>query len=391
VRDPGEIAAGFRERFGGEPRLFHAPGRVNLIGEHTDYNEGFVLPIAIDRGTLVAARARGDRILRVHSMDTGETAVADLDGHPPAPRGLWVDYVEGVARTLESGGTRLPGADLLLAGDVPIGAGLSSSASLELSVGLALASLAGIVPDPVALALAGQAAEHRYVGARVGIMDQLVSALGVGGRALLIDCRSLAVRPVALDAQRASVVVCDSGVKHSLAGSQYNRRRRECEEAVAVLARSLPGIRALRDVTPRDLAAHGRLLPSLLLRRASHVVRENARTLEAADALDSGDLELAGRLMQASHASLRDLYEVSSPELDLLASTASSVPGVWGARMTGGGFGGATVQLVRPEAVDAVTERLREAYARGFGREPSVWTVAAARGAYELGVGPFGP
>jgi galactokinase len=374
----------FRRTYGREPRLFRAPGRVNLIGEHTDYNDGFVLPVALDRATVAAAAARPDRRLRARSADQGEPGEIDLAGPPTPRRGHWLDYVEGTARVLEERFGPLPGADLLVMGDVPLGAGLSSSASLEMAVATALTSLAGWTLDRPAIARAGQEAEHRFVGTRCGIMDQLVSMLGRLGHALLIDCRSLQTRAVPLPADRACLLVFDSGVRHRHASGEYNVRRSQCEQAVERLGAVLPGIRALRDVTPDQLARHAGALPEPLLRRARHVVGEIDRTVQAASALSQGDLAGFGRLMFASHRSLRDDYEVSVAELDALVAAAADAPGMLGARMTGGGFGGCAVALVESGQVEAAAGTIATEFARRFGRTPEWFLTGAADGAGEI-------
>ncbi|HEX5758454.1 MAG TPA: galactokinase [Thermoanaerobaculia bacterium] len=382
--DPERVRRAFRDRHGREPRLFRAPGRVNLIGEHTDYNDGFVLPMAVERDTVVAAAPRAGHTLRVTSLNRGEEETVDLAAPPRPRRGTWLDYVEGTARVLEEEVGALGGADLVLLGDVPEGGGLSSSASLETAVGLALAALSGRTLDPRRLALAAQAAEHRFVGIRCGIMDQLTAVLGRAGHALLIDCRSLDVTPIPLQPGRAAVLVCDSGVHHRLAASAYNERRAACEETVARLAAAHPEWRALRDVPPAELERHAGLLPPPLLARARHVVSEMERTLQGAEALAAGELAAFGRLMLASHRSLRDDYEVSVPELDLLVEAAAAVEGVYGSRLTGGGFGGCTVTLVRPEAVARAGAALEESFSRRFGRRPEWFVTAAAPGAEEI-------
>lgn len=368
----------FAELSARPPRFFRAPGRVNLIGEHVDYSEGFVLPLAIDRATVAAAAPRDDRTVRVRSLATGETAEFSLDQSDPRPRGNWLDYAQGVALALAR---RVPlrGADVALRTTVPIGAGLSSSAAFELAVGLALLSAAGAELEPRELAHAAQEAENAFVGLRSGIMDQLASALGMRDHALLIDCRSEDVTPVPLPPQ-AALVVADSGVKHELAGSAYNERRAESEEA----ARRL-GARTLRDVSIAEFARRGALLPDPLRRRARFVVGENARVLATVSALRNGDLTDVGRLMNDSHDALRDDYEVSAPELDLLVEAARQVDGVYGARMTGGGFGGSIVALVRREASTLLARALESAYAARYGRKPSVTQVNAADGAAPIG------
>jgi galactokinase len=356
------------------PRFYRAPGRVNLIGEHVDYSEGFVLPLAIDRATVSASAERDDRVVRVRSLDENATAQFDLDERDPKPDGAWSDYAHGVAIALQR---RVPlkGADVVLRTSVPIGAGLSSSAAFELAVGLALLGASGDTLAPHELARAAQEAENRFVGLHSGIMDQLASAFGVRDHALLIDCRSEEVTPVPIPAE-AAIVVADTGVKHALAGSAYNDRRAESEEAARLL-----GARTLRDVSIADFARRGATLPEPLRKRARHVVGENARVLATVVALRAGDLVTAGAHMNASHDSLRDDYEVSAPELDVLVEAARGVEGVYGARMTGGGFGGSIVALVRRGDTAPLTRALESAYAARFGRKVSVTEVRASDGA----------
>ncbi len=377
--DAAALRRAFRDRYGREPRLFQAPGRVNLIGEHTDYHDGFVLPLAMDRGTVVAAAPREDRRVRVLSLDAGEERDLDLGQPAVARRGEWLDYVEGVARELEVGVGRLRGADLMVHGDVPVGAGLSSSASLEVALGTALLSLSGRRVGRRRLARLCQAAEHRYVGTRCGIMDQLTAAAGRAGHALLIDCRSLRTTPIPLPADRAAVLVVHSGVRHRLASSGYNDRRAESESALRAIAPERP---ALRDVRPAEVEREG--LDPLLQRRARHVVLEIDRTRRAARALRRFDLDAFGALMVESHRSLRDDYEVSTPELDALVEAALGQPGVYGSRMTGGGFGGCTVTMARPSAAQAVGAAVEAAFEARFGRRPMWFVTGAADGAREL-------
>ena len=374
----------FVKATGRAPRLFRAPGRVNLIGEHTDYNDGFVLPMAIDRETMVAAAPRDDRRVRVLSLNRGEQVELDLDHPGPPRRGVWLDYVEGVTRALEQQGAHLKGADLVIASDVPAGAGLSSSAALEISTGFALLSVSGLEVDRVRLALAGQRAEHEYVGAMVGIMDQFVAALGQKGHALLIDCRSLEHRAVPLDTTRVAVVICDSRVKHDLADSEYNVRRAECERGVELLRERLPEIKALRDVTIEEFERHAEVLPEPVRRRCRHVVTENDRTLRAVEALGRNELEEMGRLMKCSHRSLRDDYEVSCAELNLLTEIAGSFAPCLGARLTGGGFGGSTVNLVRRQALAEFQSLVTTEYRRATGKAPNIYVSDADDGAKEV-------
>jgi galactokinase len=385
VIEASALTSAFRRKYGREPRLFYGPGRVNLIGEHTDYGGGFVLPMAIDRGTWVAAAARDDRIVHAASPDHGVSGTIDLDGPATARTGGFLDYVQGVVRILQrEAQTRLPGADVLVAGDVPLGAGLSSSASLEVALGWAMTSLAGLPVDPVALAKACQRAEHEFVGTMCGIMDPLIAALAREGHALLVDCRSLAHRAVPVGGRGASIVICDTGVKHALASSEYNLRRSECDECERLLAASSGAPRALRDLNVIDLAGAEAVLPEPLRRRCRHVVTENERTREAADCLERGDLEGFGVRMFSSHASLRDDYDVSCEELDVLVAIAASTPGVYGARMTGGGFGGCAIALVDDGAAARLEERLAQGYRERFGHVPRIFRSGACGGAREL-------
>ena len=384
--DARALREAFRRLFagGGEPRCFRAPGRVNLIGEHTDYNGGFVLPLAIERETVVAAAPRGDRLVEVYSLNLGEGAAFDLDNPGEPRRGVWLDYVEGVARALESRGLSLRGADLMILSDVPVGAGLSSSAALEVAAGLALSRVSGREVDRVQLALAGQQAEHTYVGTMCGIMDQFVAALGQKGHALLIDCRTLEAAAVPLDTSSAAIVITDTGVRHELSSTEYNVRREECEQGARMLGEFLPGVEQLRDVSVEQFERYAGRLPEVVCRRCRHVVTEDARTLEAAGALRRGRLEEVGHLMRRSHESLRDDYEVSCAELDFLAETAWGMAGVVGSRMTGGGFGGSTVSLVRHDALEEYERVIAARYTQRFGHAPTTYVSVAGGGATEV-------
>jgi galactokinase len=375
-----ELARTFKQRFGATPRLFSAPGRVNLIGEHTDYNDGWVLPIAIRARTWVAAAPRVDLIVRAYSRQTEHEYQFSLAEPPPACRGKWFDYVEGMARVLVARGVPLGGADLLIDSDVPLGAGLSSSAALELAVGQAFLSLADRQWTPHELARAGQSAEHEFAGVACGPMDQLVCALAVEGHALLIDCRSKENTPVALPAGAAKFVICDTRVRHRLAASGYNWRREECRESVRHLRAMGFAIESLRDLKLEDLERALQLLPSPLDRRTKHVVQENARTRAGVDAMKRSHWQGLGRLMTGSHLSLRDDFEVSCPELDFVVETALEVPGVFGARMTGGGFGGSAIILAEDSAVDAIRERVATTFVQRFGSEPELYVTGAGGG-----------
>ena len=375
----------FKDLYHSDSQVYRAPGRVNLIGEHTDYNEGFVMPAAIDLYTWVAIAPRPDRKLRVRSENFAESVEFDLDDPDPRAAGHWSDYVRGVAVTLGRGGHPLRGADMLIRGEIPAGAGLSSSASLEVAAGYAMMLSSGLSVDLVELAALAQRAENEFVGARCGIMDQFVTCLGEAGHALLLDCRSLDYRPVPV-AEGARLVVCNTMVKHELARGDYNTRRAECEAGVQFLAERLPGVTALRDVTLADLDRHGGGLGGVIYKRCRHVITENARVIAAAAALAHGDLNEFGRLMYESHQSLRDDFEVSSVELDTMVNLARAEEGVYGARMTGGGFGGCTVNLVRADRADGFKRAISDGYERATGIVPEIYSLAAVGG-----VGRAGP
>ncbi len=369
--------AAFRQAFGYLPhRLFRAPGRVNLIGEHTDYNDGFVLPMAIDRAVWLAAARREDRTVRALALSLGgERHAFSLDGLQPDPEVRWSNYLRGVLALLERAGYRLGGLDLAHAGDVPIGAGLSSSAAVEVAVAVAARDLFGLDLPDLDLARLCQQAEHEFAGTQCGLMDQIISLLGQQGHALLIDCRHLSWQPVPLP-PGVAVVVCDTGKRRGLVDSAYNERRAQCEEG----ARRL-GVSALRDLDVEPFEARARQLPPLLRQRCRHVVHENDRTLRAADALQRGEIAAFGQLMNQSHASLRDLYQVSCDELDLMAALAGSQPGCWGARMTGAGFGGCVVALVDGDAVEAFRQTVAPLYERQAQRKPVLYVCQASAGA----------
>ncbi|MBC7797345.1 MAG: galactokinase, partial [Pyrinomonadaceae bacterium] len=299
-------------------------------------------------------------------------------------RGTWLDYVEGTIRILDETTDFKGGANIVFASNVPLGAGLSSSAALEISHGLAILMLNGIEIDRVKLALAAQRAEHEFVGAKVGIMDQFTSALGATNHALLIDCRSLKSEKIPLEFQNAKIVVVNSEVKHSHANSEYNTRRQECEYAVQCLQEKLPEIKALRDVTIEDFDKHHAVMPEIIKRRARHVVTENARVLKGAENLRNGDAAKFGALMYESHASMRDDYEISCDEIDFLVETARDIKGVFGARMTGGGFGGCTVNIVEENALEEFQTKITSAYQQQFKITPEIYIVTASDGASEI-------
>ena len=375
------IADAFAARFGAPPALVaRAPGRVNLIGEHTDYNDGFVLPMAIDRAAWLAFRPRGDRRVSVTALDFGTTSDFDLAQFVHVPEGNpdqeWEEYARGVAWALaESGRTLTHGLEGVVAGDVPVGAGLSSSAALELAFARAFATANDLAWDPAAMAKLAQRAENAWVGVNSGIMDQLIAAAGEAGHALLIDCRSLATRAVPIP-DSVAVVVLDTATRRGLVDSAYNERRRECEAAARYF-----GVPALRDVSVEEFERRAGGLDPVTRKRARHVVTEDARTLAAADALQRGDVAEVGRLMDASHASLRDDFEVSRPELDAIVRLARAHPACLGARMTGAGFGGCGVALVARAQADAFAATVAGQYEAEVKLTPAVYVCTASDGA----------
>jgi galactokinase len=379
------LSARFRAETGRAPAAAaRAPGRINLIGEHTDYNDGFVLPCAIDRDTLVLVAPREDGVFRARSREDAQPV--RIERAQAVRPGGWGDYVFGVVSALAERGHSLPGAELAVASDVPVGAGLSSSASLCVALVTALDAAFALRLDARTRAAVAHRAESHFAGVPCGVMDQLASALGRRDAALHIDCRSLETLPVALPAS-LRMLVADSGVRRRLASGAYGDRRAECAEALR-LAREAgigpPDARALRDIRPADLPALERALPATLARRARHVVRENERVRATAAALAAGDLSAAGAQLRAGMASLRDDFEVSIPELDALCEIADALPGVYGSRLSGAGFGGCTIHLVRADAAEDAARALAEGFLRRYGRRPPVHAVRAAEGASPL-------
>ncbi len=375
-----ELTNQFHALYGARPRIFRAPGRVNLIGEHTDYNEGFVMPAAINFSTCVAVAPRNDRTIVIQPDQFSGTAELDLDRPPKQPRRHWSDYPFGVAIKLEEAGHRLNGANLLVKGNVPVGSGLSSSAAIEVSTALALLDNSKASIDRLDLVKICQKAENEFVGARSGIMDQFIACFAEEDHAIMLDCRSLESTPLPLPSD-AKLVVCNTMVKHELASGEYNQRREECEEGVLILSRHLPRVTSLRDVTADDLERLRSELPEIIYQRCCHVVTETDRVLRVADALRSGDLRSFGKLMDESHRSLRDDYQVSCKELDLMVNFANEIDGVFGARMTGGGFGGCTINLVESDRVDEFKQRVAPRYAQAVGKDPEIYVCSAAASA----------
>jgi galactokinase len=382
-QEPGSerVRSAFIKVFGsqadGWPRIFQAPGRINIIGEHTDYNGGFVLPATIDLHTWVAITPRQDRLLQVFDCNAPQLHSINLENLEPGEKGQPVEYLKGVAWALAEEGLHLKGCDIAIDGNIPLGGGLSSSASLELALGLALLETSGFEMDRKRLALLCQRAEMDFVGAQCGIMDQFAIALGAQGKVMMLDCRSQNYELLAIPSDLQFLIV-HSGVSHRVSTGGYNSRRQECESAVSILKSVNPGLEYLSEVTPAQLEQHRDLLEDSIYYRARHVVTEILRVQEARGALMNRDLERLGLLVNQSHASLRDDYEVSCKELDRLVEIATACEGVLGSRMMGAGFGGCTISLVRTEAAQQAAARISEQYARDLGKEPWVHIAAPA-------------
>jgi galactokinase len=375
-----ELLTSFKSRFGTHASVYRAPGRVNLIGEHTDYNDGYVLPAAIGFSCWVAIGPRDDRKLVLYSENFAEAREGDLNELGARGSGHWTDYPFGVAWALREAGYQLRGANVYIAGDVPVGAGLSSSAAIEVSIAFALLSAANAPIDRAKLALLCQRAENEFVGMRCGIMDQFVSCQGRAGHALLLDCRTLEYRAMKLP-PRVRLVICNTMVKHKLQAGEYNVRRAQCEEAVRKLASAMPGLRSLRDVTMEQLTQHRGVLSDTLYRRCRHVITENERVRKVAELFERGTTDGLRDLMAASHKSMRDDYEVSCRELDAMVEIAGRQRGVYGARMTGGGFGGCTINFVDVENATEFQRHVSAEYESAIGLRPDIYICEASQGA----------
>jgi len=388
-----ELVKEFLSYFGGEPagiRTFTSPGRVNMIGEHTDYNGGYVFPAALTLSTTLLARPRTDRILRLVATDLKQVIEADLE-HLADYKGLkWGNYQLGVADELQKAGYSICGCDLLYEDKVPLGSGLSSSAAIEVSTAFALVSLGAgadskIEIDPIEMAKISQTAEHNYVGVMCGIMDQFASAMGKKDHAIFLDCLTLEYEWVPLDMEGVSIVIANTNKKRSLGESKYNERRSQCEAGLEILKKVLPNAACLRDVSATDFEKYGYLIEDEVIKnRVSHIVYEDDRVLRSVEALKTGDLILFGKLMNESHDSLRDLYEVTGRELDALVDAFREVDGVIGSRMTGAGFGGCAVALVRNEAVEICKRRVGESYRKAIGYDTTFYISDAGDGVREI-------
>jgi galactokinase len=364
-------------------RVFRAPGRVNLIGEFTDYNAGLVMPAAVDLFTLVAVSKRQDRMLTMRSDNLCQRREFLLDDRSACAIGDWSDYVRGVAIMLEHMGHRVQGADLQIQGDIPIGCGLGSSASLEVATALAVLAVSDLSLGLQEIASLCKRAENEFAGFRCGIMDQFISCCGQTGHAMMLDCRSLDYRMIPVPSN-VRLVICNTLVRHQRASGEYNKRRAECDAGLRHFAESLPLVRTLRDVTLPDLVQHGSGLAGSIYRRCRHVITENLRVRHAEDALAAGDLDTLGSLMGESHRSLRDDFEASGPELDLMVDLALCSPGIRGSRMTGGGFGGCTVNFVEDAWLNDFLTNVARGYRTAMGVDPEIYVTSAAKGAEEV-------
>lgn len=370
------IRAQFQSHFGGTRDLsvVMAPGRVNLIGEYTDFNDGFVLPMTVDRGVYIGIRPRSDNHVAIISLKFNETVTFDLGTFEQPKPGHWSCYVLGVVEELRLLGLIPSGFEAVIDGNLNLGAGLSSSAAVETAAALALQTIFKFTMPRVDIAALCQRVEHRYAGVMCGIMDQFASGLGRADHALMLDCRSLSYVDIPVTLGDHRIVIISSEVKRELAASAYNERRAQCEEGVALFKQYDPSVRALRDVTLDQVNAHASELSDIVRRRCIHVVSENMRVLNASAALGAGHLEEFGALMNASHQSLRDDFEVSCAELDCLVDIAQHTDGVLGSRMTGAGFGGCTVTLIHSDAIDSLKARL-SAYREHFGLNPGIFVL----------------
>ena len=373
----------FRHHFEAEPLIVFAPGRINLIGEHTDYQEGFVFPAAISQGIWVAIAKNNIDVCRAYSLDFDQEFSFELGSMSPK-KGHWATYLMGVCTLLQQAGYPLTNFDLVVGGDIPTGAGVSSSAALSVAIGMGISEVFSFNIPLKNLALYAQKAEHLFAGVNCGIMDPYASAFGVQNHALLLDCRSVTHQEIPVHLGEHSLLLVNSKVSHSLANSAYNQRRAACEESVVILQKSFPEIRTLRDLAESDLSKIKQLLPEALFPKAKHVVSECARVQQAGEALQSGNLLLMGKLLHASHESLRDDFEVSCSELDFLELQAKSIAGVLGARMMGGGFGGCLLTLLKTHEISNFKTTLQERYQNAFQLTPDFIDVSLGEGARKV-------
>jgi galactokinase len=383
------IIQSFQQLYGRPPAIVvKAPGRVNLLGAHTDYNEGWVLPAAIEQAIWLAAAPLENGRVRIASLDyghEGETTLAELARKTMSPSGPnreldWLNYPAGVAWAMQEAGHQLVGLEALFSGDIPVGAGVSSSAAVEVAFILAWETLSGLSLNGRERAKLGQQVENGYLGLQSGVMDQFASLHGAANHLLMLDCRTLAYELIPLPPE-VVILVADSGVRRQLAASDYNLRRDECREATNILKQYLSNIRTLRDVDTQSFELYAHRLPQVLRRRARHIVEECARVLNGAEALRQGQIGVFGKMIRESHTSTRDLYEISTLELDILAAAAWPVPGCYGARLVGGGFGGCVAVLAKESAASEISQSMEEAFHKEFGRRPPIFLCRASTGA----------
>lgn len=377
-----QVIEAYKEKFGDDFRLFSAPGRINIIGEHTDYNEGFVMPAAIDKKIWVAITPVRGSAVTVYSVDYDQISTFDIQGPiPELPH--WALYSYGVVKELQNKGCN-PGAfNVVFGGDIPDGAGLSSSAAIECAFGTALNSLFDLGLDKLEIAKVGQLAEHNYAGVRCGLMDQFASMHGKAGHVIRLDCRSLEYEYAPLNLNGYEFILADTRVKHSLASTEYNKRRESCEEGVLLIGSKMPGVKSLRDLRPKDIYPFKDKLGEETFLCCEFVTEENERVLETVTALENGDLEKVGELINASHRGLRNKYMVSCSELDLLVDTTLTVEGVLGSRMMGGGFGGCTITLLKSTSVDQLVKATQAAFQIAYSSDPVFYRVTIGDGAGE--------
>ncbi|OYX22738.1 MAG: galactokinase [Algoriphagus sp. 32-45-6] len=379
-----QLAKTFQSYFATLPLVAFAPGRINLIGEHTDYQEGFVFPAAVQQGIWVGIQRNGLSVCRLYSMDFAQEFSFELDFISPK-NGHWATYVMGMCALMKQSGYEVAGFDMVIGGTIPVGSGLSSSAALSVAIGTAISSLFDFQIPKKNIVLYAQKSEHLYAGVKCGIMDPYASAFGAEGKALLLDCRTNTHQEIPVNLGDFSLILVNSKVKHSLADSAYNKRREACEESVRILQSEFPEILTLRDLTISDLEKVEKILPSALFPKAKHVISECERVHEAAAALRSGDLVSFGKLLNASHQSLSQDFEVSCPELDFLAEKAQSLVYVLGSRMMGGGFGGCTLNLVKTSELEAFQSALKTPYQQAFQNSPEFILVEIGEGARVVG------
>ena len=375
-----QITETFQSHFSATPLMAFAPGRINLIGEHTDYQEGFVFPAAVKQGIWVAIQKNDREICRLYSMDFDQEFTFELAAFSPK-KGHWANYIMGMVALLKQAGYQVPGFDLVIAGDIPVGSGLSSSAALSVAIGTAISGLFDFKIPRKNIALYAQKSEHLYAGVKCGIMDPYASAFGKEGHAMLLDCRSNSHEEISVDLGDYSLILVNSNVKHTLADSAYNKRRETVEESVKILQATFPDIVTLRDLSPDHLGKVEQLLPPDLFPKARHIITECARVHEAAEKLKTKDLVAFGALLKESHRSLSQDYEVSCAELDFLAETSWKMEGVLGSRMMGGGFGGCTINLVRTDLLPTFKEKMWASYQKEFGKNADFIPVQIGEGA----------